>query len=253
MSYNPEKYIYTPGQKEPFEVSRYRIDMFKECPRCFYLYARKRVKRPSWPAFTLNSAVDILLKKEFDVHRAEKESHPLMKSYGINAVPFQHPKMSDWRDNFEGVRVLHEPTNLIVYGAVDDIWVTPNKVLTVVDYKSTSTYKKVTLDGKYKESYKRQMEVYQWLLRGQEGLKEKGYSVSDKGFFVYANGRKDKKAFDGKLEFDVQILPYVGDDSWVEKKIFEINECLNKEEVPPADPECEYCNYREEAKKELEG
>jgi RecB family exonuclease len=207
------------------------------------------VSRPSWPAFTLNSAVDILLKKEFDLHRIKGQTHPLMKTYGIDAVPFQHPKMDEWRDVFKGVQVFHAPTNFLVFGAVDDIWVTPNKMLIVVDYKSTSTTRKIDLNGKWKQAYKRQMEIYQWLLRGQKDLREAGYRVSNKGFFVYANARKDEKAFDGKLEFDIEIIPYVGDDSWVEKTIVESYKCLKSKEIPAINEECEYCQYRQQAKK----
>ncbi len=76
----------------------------------------------------------------------------------------------------------------------------------VVDYKATSSEEKPTLDAEYRQSYKRQMEVYQWLLR------QNGYKVSNTGYFVYANGRKDLAAFDGKLEFDVDLLSYTGED-----------------------------------------
>lgn len=247
--YRRKKRIYNPDAKEPFEISRSKLEMFIQCARCFYLDLRLGVERPSLPAFTLNSAVDILFKKEFDIHRANEKRHPLMEAYGIKAIPFAHPKMDTWRHNFTGVRVFHRPTNFIVFGAVDDIWVTKNKILVVVDYKATSTSRKITLEGKYKEAYKRQMEIYQWLLRGQEDLREKGYRVSNKGFFVYANGKKDEKAFDGRLEFDVQIIPYIGDDSWVEDKIKEAHKCLLRKEIPAPTDDCEYCEYRREADK----
>ena len=41
---------------------------------------------PGYP-FSLNSAVDTLLKKEFDMHRAKGTAHPLMDAYGLDAVP----------------------------------------------------------------------------------------------------------------------------------------------------------------------
>lgn len=252
MGYKKKREVFDPKSGKPFKLSRYRMEMFLSCPRCFYLYQRFDFKRPSWPAFTLNSAVDTLFKKEFDVHRAEGNAHPLMEAYGIDAVPLEHPKMDEWRENFKGVKALHKDTNFIFYGAVDDIWVTPNKVLAVVDYKSTSTYREITLDDRYKQAYKRQLEMYQWLLRQQKDLEEAGYRVSDKGFFVYANARKDRKAFDAKLEFDVQIIPYLGDDSWVEGKLVEARECLMQEKIPEPDPECEYCVYRKQGK-EYEG
>ncbi len=248
MAYYKKRLPFDPKSKEAYKISRSKIDMFLKCPRCFYLDQRLSVKQPSMPAFTLNNAVDTLFKKEFDIHRANGEAHPLMKEYGIPAIPFQHPKMDEWRYNFTGVQVLHKPTNFLVFGAVDDIWVTKDKVLVVVDYKSTSTYRKIDLNDKWKQWYKIQMEIYQWLLRRQEDLKKDGYKVSPKGFFVYANARKDEKAFDAKLEFNLEIIPYIGDESWVEKTLLEMKECLMSESMPKANTECEYCEYRKKAK-----
>lgn len=214
--------------------------MFTECPRCFYMDRRLGISKPSMPGFTLNDAVDKLLKKEFDIHRAKKSRHPLMETYGIDAIPFAHEMMNEWRENFKGVQHYHEPTNFIVTGAVDDIWVDHQGNLMVVDYKATSTSAEITLDSQYRQAYKRQMEVYQWLLR------QNGFTVSDTGYFVYANGQKDRHAFDKKLEFEVQIIPYTGSDEWVEKALEKAKHCLLGN-LPASGPNCEYCAYRKSA------
>jgi hypothetical protein len=85
------------------------------------------------------------------------------------------------------------------------------------------------------------MEVYQWLLRAN------GFKVNKTGYFVYANGRKDLDVFDGKLEFELTLLPYTGDDGWVEGLIFEIKKCLNSSKIPASGKECDFCAYREQA------
>ena len=92
--YNPHKTrnLYEPGSHEAFRLSRSKIDLFLNCPRCFYLDRRIGVGRPPGYPFSLNSAVDALLKKEFDIHRAANQAHPLMKAYGLDAVPYQHEK-----------------------------------------------------------------------------------------------------------------------------------------------------------------
>ena len=169
--------IYDPSSTKPFKVSRSKIDLFRRCPRCFYLDRRLGVGRVPGPPFLINSATDTLLKKEFDSYREIQAPHPLMVEHRINAIPFQHPELDAWRANFTGVQVHHAETNLTITGAIDDVWITPAGRLLVVDYKSTSTTKPITLKGKWKESYKRQMEVYQWLLR------QNGFDVSDIGYF----------------------------------------------------------------------
>ena len=234
--------LYVPGQDSPFRISRSKIDLFVSCPRCFYLDRRCGISRPSMPAFTLNNAVDTLLKKEFDIHRAEGRAHPLMEEYGIDAVPFAHERMDEWRDSLRrGVQYTDPETGFLVTGGVDDIWVDPSGQLIVVDYKATSSPNEVTLEGKWKEGYKRQMEVYQWLLRRND------FEVSRTGYFVYCNGSTDRKAFDARLEFDVRILPYVGDDGWIAGVLKGMKNCLEQDELPIPGDECEHCAYRQAA------
>lgn len=239
--------LFDPHSKEPYKLSRSRLERFLECPRCFYLDRRLGVDRVSGPTFTLNTATDTLLKKEFDACRAAGKQHPLMKKYKVNAVPFQHPDIDVWRENFKGVQYLHQPTNLLITGAVDDVWVDPKGNLIVVDYKSTSTTKEIDLDDgtPWKEGYKRQMEIYQWLLR------QNGFKVSNMGYFVYVNADTGRDAFSSKLVFDEQLIAYKGNDRWVEQAIIDTHKCLCRRKAPEGSEECEWCQYRKAASEAL--
>lgn len=219
-----------------YNISRSKIDLYIECPRCFYLDVNGLVKRPSGPGFSLNSAVDELLKKEFDLLRKEQKPHSLMEKYGIKAVPFEHPELDRFRHNFTGVRFKHS-NGITFFGAVDDLWINEHGQIHVVDYKSTSTSAEVTLEGEYKEGYKRQIEIYQYLL-----LKN-GFNISNIGYFVYANAKKDLEAFNEKLIFDVKILSYEANNSWVEGVIEKIHKTLESDEIPLPSNTCKYCDY----------
>ena len=175
--YKPQRSrnIFDPNSSKPFKLSRSKIDLFINCPRCFYIDRRLGTGLPPGFPFNLNSAVDHLLKKEFDLYRSKQEPHPVMTEYNIDAIPYQHSDLDDWRENFKGVQFHHTNTNFILTGAVDDIWVNPEGELIVVDYKSTSKEGEVTLDADWQQGYKRQMEFYQWLLR------QSGFKVSDTG------------------------------------------------------------------------
>jgi len=236
--------LFDPNYNFPFKLSRSKIDLFLNCARCFYLDRKLGISQPPGYPFSLNSAVDKLLKKEFDIHRAKKTTHPLMKTYGIDAVPFQDERMEEWRDAMRrGIQYHDESTNLIITGGIDDVWVTPNGELLIVDYKATSKSGEVSLDADWQIGYKRQMEIYQWLFR------KNGFKVSDTGYFVYCNGDADKEAFDGKLEFDIKIIPYKGDDSWVEQVVINVHKCLSSDNIPEASFGCDYCAYRLAASK----
>ena len=122
-------------------------------------------------------------------------------------------------------------------GGVDDVCVRPNGELIVVDYKATSKNGEVSLDAPWQITYKRQLEIYQWLMR------RNGFEVSNTGYFVYCNGKTDRAAFDGKLEFDIKVIPYTGSDDWVEGVITKLHACLNTDTVPAPSPDCDYCKY----------
>jgi CRISPR/Cas system-associated exonuclease Cas4 (RecB family) len=189
-------------------------------------------------SFFFERGGDALLKQEFDFYRANGAKHPLIEKYGVDARPIAHKDLDKWRYTFTGIQFLHEPTNFLVFGAIDDLWQNSKGEYLVVDYKATAKAEEITeLNKAWQISYKRQMEVYQWLLR------QNGYNVSNTGYFVYCNGIADAKAFDKKLEFRVNLIPYEGNDSWVEKTIFDIHKCLNSNEIPKANPDCDYCAY----------
>lgn len=238
--YNPHRRrnLYDPDSARPFRISRSKIDLFVECPRCFYVDRRLGTGRPPGFPFALNNAVDTLLKAEFDRHRADGTAHPLQEAYGIDAIPIAHDELDDWRENFKGVRYHHEPTNLVITGAIDDLWIGDDGRYIVVDYKATAKSEPVTsIDRDWQSGYKRQMEVYQWLLR------RNGLDVSNTGYFVYCTGRPDAEAFDARIDFDIHLIAYEGDDRWVEPTVVELHACLCSDEIPAANPECDYCAY----------
>ncbi|PCH68938.1 MAG: hypothetical protein COC01_02795 [Bacteroidetes bacterium] len=238
-----KKNIFDPKSKDTFKLSRTKIDLFLKCPRCFYIDIRLGLKVPPGYPFTLNVAVDELLKREFDFYRKKKKPHPIMIKNGIHVIPFLHPELDTWRHNFKGMRYHHPGTNLILYGAVDDVWVNPdtlknrNPEIIIVDYKATSKKDGVSIDEDWQIAYKRQMEFYQWLFRKNR------FKVSKTGYFVYCNGIKDKEMFDNRLEFDLELFSYKGNCNWVEKAIIEADACLRNAKPPKHSKDCHHCLY----------
>ena len=255
--------LFDPKSKEPFRLSRSKIDLFISCPRCFYQDRRLGVGQPPGFPFNLNSAVDALLKKEFDDYRAKQKPHPLMTTNKIDAVLFQHEKLDEWRDSLRrGVTFHHKPTNFTVTGGIDDVWVKPNGELIIADYKATSKKDEVSIDADWQDGYKRQMEMYQWLFR------QNGFKVSSTGYFVYCNGKTDlplepywgsntlktrasagglspEASFNFHLDFDISVIPYKGNSDWVEPTLLNARKCLDSNKIPKANPDCDFCRYVE--------
>jgi hypothetical protein len=106
-----------------------------------------------------------------------------------------------------------------------------------VDYKATSKADEVNLNADWQIAYKRQVEFYQWLLRGND------LKVSNQAWFVYANGIKGDGSFDDQLAFDTKLLSYDGNDSWIEPTLDRLIDCLASETPPNNNPECKFCVY----------
>ncbi len=218
------------------QLSRSKIDLFIECPRCLYLDVARGIARPSGPPFTLNNAVDALMKAEFDRYRAAGEPHPIFATVGLDAVPFRHPDLDRWRHNFTGLRWKDEETGWTLFGAVDDLWQAPSGELIVADYKATARAETPGERHLY-PSYRRQMDVYQFLVRRQ------GFAVSNQGWFVYVNGNSRSAEWGEKLSFTTTLVPYEGDDAWVLEVFRRAVATIGRTEVPAAGEDCEYCAY----------
>ena len=115
--------------------------------------------------------------------------------------------------------------------------------LYVVDYKATSKDDEVNIDAAWQRSYKNQIEIYQWLFRNN------GFTVSDTGYFVYANGNRGAGGFNNALSFRTKLIPYTGSDTWIENTLLRIRETLVSDTVPSAGEYCDFCPYRDAAGK----
>ena len=239
---------FDPGSDDPFTVSRTRIQNFLDCKRCFYVQNRIGIKNLKSLPFRLNSATDTLLKKTFDAARKKQIPHSYFKKKNINLVPFKHEKMDEWRENFKGIKYHYEKANLMVQGAVDDILVNlKTKALSPVEFKSTQTKDgdQIKYLGKpHHKFWKNQLEVYGYL------LEKNGFKISEDSYIVFCNADITPKDWKENLHFDVQVINYKMDYSWVESTLDEIKKLLLEEKIPDfSDPdECDICRFLEDHK-----
>ena len=224
---------------DPFPISLSGINQFVCDPRAFILHRKYGIRPPSIAPLTLAIATDRLLKNDFDQYRDKQSSeHPIFIKFGLDVIPYQHPEIETWRNNFKGIRYVDEATNIEVFGAIDDVWEdAKTKELYIVDYKSTSKKGDPDIDTGWGSSYKRQMEVYQWLFC------KNGFPVSDKGYFLYVNGVKEENNFFsthkgyedvGFMQFKTTLIPYVGNTSWLSDTLVSIKKTLMDNKLPAA-------------------
>jgi len=241
---------YKPENLLPYELGRSRIQGFVDCQACFYLDRVKGVPIPSLYGWPLNTATDVLLKKDFDEYRNRQESHPFLIKKGLShLIPFQHEDFQKWTVATQlGLNTVHEETNLKVGGGLDDVWLnTETNQIHVVDYKSTSSGREdsvITLDDR--PYIKTQIEFYQWVLF------KNGFDVSATGYVLYVDG--DRFTPGGMLGedaatmlFKVSLLDFEGNTDWVEPVLFEIRDALDSRTSPEHKPECPYGTYLNKA------
>ncbi|MEE4382808.1 MAG: PD-(D/E)XK nuclease family protein [Pseudomonadales bacterium] len=234
---------FDPTNPAPYELSRSAIETFVRCPACFWLEKLAGVKRPSTPPFTLNAATDELLKKDFDTTRGTNEPHPFLERHALGHLrPFAHPCLEKWRSSLHfGARdhfhALHAETGLLVGGGIDDLWEdTRTGVLHVVDYKSTASRDGAapSLEPTYRASYKRQAELYQWVLRNM------GFEVSPIAYFLYVDadrttpGMLNETGDAAAMAFRVHLLEYRGEHDWIEPTLRSIRALLENRAPCPA-------------------
>ena len=149
-----------------------------ECPRCFYVDNKLGTKRPGFPTFNLNLAVDELFKKEFDVYR-KTGTAPASTANNLQAVPFAHEKMDTWREVFEGIDFAHTD-GLSCFWCRYDGRMDPQGELIIADYKATSKEGSITAlsDSSWDQQYTRQLGVYRWL------LEQNGFKVREDAYLV---------------------------------------------------------------------
>ena len=244
--------IFNIENPEPYELSRSRIENFVRCKSCFYMEQVEGIKFPSIPGFNINEATDVLLKRDFDKYRKVKKPHPYLVHSGYDfLIPYEHEHFEKWTQSMhfgapDRLHYVDIGTNLKVGGGLDDVWFNINtNRLHVVDYKSTSQKSDkgpITLDDWWKASYKRQMDLYVWV------LEKKGYPVDSTGYFLYCDAdRFEEYNFlnknNAEMRFKINLIEYEVNHSWIQPVLEEINQTLQLSERPKHNDFCEYGKF----------
>ena len=217
-------------------LSRWQLNLFTECPRCFWLVNRFGVKLPKALPFALNSAIDGLLKAEFDTHRAAGTLPMILSALQGQARLFRHAaQLQAWRNNFQGLRWTDPATGHTLFGAIDDLLEFPDGALAVVDYKSSGSSASTIYP-----SYQLQMDVYTYLLR------QMGYRTAPACYFAFFLVVKDG-GFNGRLPFREELVTVVPDPERVPALFARAVALAQADQLPNSGATCDLCRWSREA------
>jgi len=224
------------NNNKPIQLSPNSLNLYLECPHCFWLEKREGIRRPPPYPYALNAAVDVLLKEEFDKYRKKRELHPLLVANNIPAKLFPNQKLLDeWRNNFKGIRYYDAELDATLFGAVDDILEFSDGKLAPLDYKSTGSKVANVYDR-----FQLQMDVYTFL------LEKNGYKTVRKGCLAFYIVDKEN-GFNGRLPFRKEIHMIDTDPSYVQGIFTEAVELLRKDAPPPHSPDCKFGQWFKQA------
>ena len=214
------------------KLSRWQLNVFTECPRCFWLINHCGIKQPKSLPFALNSAIDGLLKAEFDAHRSAGTLPSVLAPLAGQARLFtDEEKLTAWRNNFQGVRWADPATGYTLFGAVDDVLEFRDGTLAVVDYKSTGSAAPTIYP-----SYQLQMDVYTYLLQCL------GYRTAPQSYFAFFLVVKDD-GFGGRLPFREELVTVTPDPSRVPALLATAVAVAQSDRAPEPGPACDLCRW----------
>lgn len=215
--------------QRPIKLSPTSLNLFLECPLCFWLEKRQGIRRPPPYPYALNAAVDTLLKQEFDVYRKKNMLHPLIASHNIPAKLFTNQELlNEWRSNFKGIRYCDPELDATFFGAVDDILEFGDGKLAPLDYKSTGARKANVYDR-----FQLQMDAYTYL------LEKNGYPILNKGYLAFYIVNKED-GFGGRLPFKKELKEIETNPQRISPLFKEAVDLLRDEQIPSHAQDCQF-------------
>lgn len=219
------------------QLSPNSLNLFLECPHCFWLDKNLGIKRPPPYPYALNSAVDALLKEEFDTYRAKKLMHPLLSDNNIKAHLFYNQKLlNQWRNNLAGIRYFDEDLKATLFGAVDDVLEFDDGKIAPLDYKSTGS----TAANIY-DRFQLQLDTYTFL------MEKNGYQTPRKGYLAFYIVDKSRGFID-RLPFRKEMVEIETNPSDIYEIFKDAVKCLRTATPPKHSSDCPYKKFLDGAK-----
>lgn len=208
------------------------LNVFLECPKCFWLEHVKDIHRPRGIFPSLPGGMDLLIKKYFDRYRNVGKLPPELEGKLDGAELFTDQELlNKWR-NWRSALAYQDPeSGAVLSGMLDDLGVQPAKNLFVpLDYKTRGFDVKEGGEN----FYKNQLNCYGLLLR-ENGMKPAGHA-----FLLYYIPKE--VAEKGMTRFDV-VPKQVEIDPNEALKVLRGAVSLMKGPMPASHSECAYCSW----------
>lgn len=214
-------------EKSLIKLSASSLNLFRECPRCFYLQLKMKIHRPSGPFPSLPGGMDSVIKVYFDKYRPELPPELLGKIPG--QLFGDKDQMKKWRNWRTGLAYTDMNLGAQLTGALDDLLIDDKKYIPL-DYKTRG----YGLKEDSTEFYRDQLNIYEFL------LKENGFKTAGVAWLVYFYPKEVKE--NGVVIFEV-FPKKMETNPDVAKKLFESAVQLLAGQLPPHHSICGFCSW----------
>lgn len=172
-------------------LSPSKLNLFQECPLCFWLSEVKGVHRPQGPFSSLPNGLDRLIKEYFDQYRVLGKVPPELEGK-VEGKPFSDQALMDkWRNWKTGLSYTDDTLNAVLFGALDECFVNGDYYIPV-DYKTRG----FDLKEDSTSYYQTQLDCYAFL------LEKSGYPTPSFGYLIYYIPKKVEE--NGLIKFRIE-------------------------------------------------
>ncbi len=209
-----------------YKFSPSKLNLVKDCPRCFWLEFNKKFRRPRGIFPSLPSGMDKILKNHFDEYTKKKEMPPELKELkGYELFP-DLELLETWRSMYKGI--IHKTDKFIIKGCVDALLKKGDK-LVVLDYKTRG----YPLKEDTHEHYIEQQALYNYLLRKND------YETEDYSYLLFYH---PDKVVDNVFLFHADLVK-IDTNIKIAEDIIDKAIKIIEGPIPKLNQKCEYCKY----------
>lgn len=209
-------------QSRKIKLSPSSLNLFMECPRCFWLYINREMKRPSIPVATITTGLDRVVKEYLSEYRLKNILPSFLKEKISGKLMVDFPKRG-WFE-YNDARL-----DAKLGGYLDECIQLEDGNYAVLDHKTRGS----APDSVHK-AYQLQMDVYTFLLEANK------YPTKRTAYLAYYIPKKIIANSD--FQFEVVIKEISTDPKRAQEVFSKAVEILRKP-IPSKSEDCDFCKW----------
>jgi CRISPR/Cas system-associated exonuclease Cas4 (RecB family) len=204
------------------KLSPTSLNLFLECPRCFWLYINKNLKRPSIPVATITTGLDKVIKEHFNLYRAKGVLPPLLQNKIPGKLMRDLPKRGwlDFTDN---------KIEATLGGYLDECLDLGDNLYAALDHKTRGSKPENT-----HKAHQFQMDVYTFL------LEQNRFPTKRLAYLIYYIPKE--VASKETIGFEVAPVEIKTNPEYAQKVFYDAIATLKKS-IPPPHQDCGFCKW----------